>query len=241
MDLRTSESAATSAADAVVDVLQQVSGLAYVEVLDIPHRDRERPNWDITNDERAALNEAKELRAEYGVPYWEAVMLRFERRGLALPHVIVDATGHHNDALDETVHAVDERSLERLREFALVREDGGFWVLRSRIAMQDGTEQHLPMLDFRLAKSEAATETIERVLQNLGVAGVLVSTDRSYHFYGGQPIPPSELHRFLARASLFTPVVDQRWIAHQQLDGVCALRLSTREGGITPQVVRVIH
>lgn len=42
---------------------------------------------------------------------------------------------------------------------------------------------------------------------------------------------------FLGRALLFTPVVDGRWVAHQMIEGQCALRVSP---GNAQQIVPVV-
>ena len=99
--------------------------------------------------------------------------------------------------------------------------------LTSQVVTTEGKMLHLPMLDFRLPSAIDTLPVALDVLTALGAPGLLVDSGRSYHYYGNQLMTFSELARFLGRAQLLSPLVDQRWVGHQLVSGKCALRVST--------------
>lgn len=94
--------------------------------------------------------------------------------------------------------------------------------LTSRVRMSVGS-RHLPMLDFTTSDLTLAMSAAEV----LGLHGVLVASGRSFHFFGDELLEDEGLRPFLARAQLLAPIVDDRWVSHQLIDGRCALRIST--------------
>jgi hypothetical protein len=94
------------------------------------------------------------------------------------------------------------------------------------------------MLDFRIRPSDENEELAIKVLARLGTPGTLVNSGNSYHFYGDRLLRGgAALSRFLGGASLFSPFVDQRWVAHQLIEGACALRVSPGKSFAAPPLV----
>jgi hypothetical protein len=96
------------------------------------------------------------------------------------------------------------------------------------------------MLDFRIRPSIENEQLAIDILHRLKRGGTLLNSGNSYHFYGNRLLRgDQELVKFLGRASLFSPFVDQRWIAHQLIEGACALRVSPGKSFKSPpKVVR---
>ena len=111
--------------------------------------------------------------------------------------------------------------------------------LSSRVRCTDGRDLHIPMLDFRVPVAPHFQSVIEHQLGTMRVNGWLFSSGRSYHFIGATLLEGfGGLTQFLGRALLFAPIVDGRWIAHQLIEGACALRVSAgNEGQISPALV----
>jgi len=110
--------------------------------------------------------------------------------------------------------------------------------ISSRVTLRNLTVAHIPMLDFRISPSPEALATVTAVLQELNITGVVLDSGQSYHFYGASLLSAESLPIFLGRALLFTPIVDYRWIAHQLIEGACALRISP--GIDKQQVPRIV-
>jgi hypothetical protein len=82
------------------------------------------------------------------------------------------------------------------------------------------------MLDFRIRPSVENEQLAVDILTRMSTSGTLFNSGNSYHFYGDKLIDEKQLLEFLGKAALFAPFVDQRWIAHQMIEGACALRIS---------------
>ncbi len=99
--------------------------------------------------------------------------------------------------------------------------------LSSRATTTNGSEIHLHLLDLGLPDGPSVIEAIRAGLDTLGIDGALVSSGRSYHFYGLRISDWPEYATFLARAAFLSPLVDARWVLHQLLDRRGALRISS--------------
>lgn len=201
-------------------------------------------------EQRAALlavdqsiaDRARELRDTLRLPFWDGVMLTAANTN-SLPSGLLNAAAFHQSLVGK-IQRVDKESatfslLSKIADAAQVQ--GRLLVFVSEIEMVDGSAQHIPMLDFHSAFSDHATELVTDVIRTLDLTGVLLSSGKSYHFYGDQPVTPTRLRELLAKALLFGPIVDRTWIAHQLIEGRCALRISTRaDYGRPPTVVKAV-
>ena len=69
--------------------------------------------------------------------------------------------------------------------------------------------------------------------------GFLLNSGKSYHFIGTSMVAESALYGLMGRLIMFNPIVDKSWVAHQLVEGYCALRVTEKDGGI-PGVIREV-
>jgi hypothetical protein len=112
----------------------------------------------------------------------------------------------------------------------------------SEVVCRDGSLRHLPMADFHMFKSAPNQRVVEVVAQRLFPrGGVLLESGESYHGYGAELLSEAEFRRFLGKALLCAPIVDRAYLAHQLIEGRCALRLTPGGGkSSVPTVVAVL-
>jgi len=100
---------------------------------------------------------------------------------------------------------------------------------------------HIPMMDFDCQEKPENMEKIEEFLYRYAwKPGVILSSGRSYHYYGAVLIPEKEQFRFLGRCILFTGYTDERYIGHRLIDGHGTLRITGTETGIRPKTPTVV-
>lgn len=195
---------------------------------------------------------ALERRMSTHAPFWNEVLDMLHRQAGASADTldiaaarleVLKLAGYHLDlSTAATSHSFqgDEEGTRRAvaRTTAGLRA-GRILALRSRCISADaGWERHLQMLDFRLPVEPASQRVIEATLRTMGLQGWLLSSGRSYHFLGAQVMSsPQSLMAFLGRAMLYAPIVDGRWVAHQMIEGQCALRISS---GNADQIVPIL-
>lgn len=195
---------------------------------------------------RPIVEEALTLRHAYQVPFWEAILLLARREGGKILDAVLDSAVRHQSmaeyAKEITVPATMV-SPSRLREYVSELDANQVLAFSSRIQLRPGEYAHYPMLDFRIRPSEHNEELAAKVVTQIGLSGTLLNSGNSYHFYGDKPMHGERgLFEFLGRASLFVPFVDQRWIAHQMIEGACALRVSRGKSfSHAPQIVRRVE
>lgn len=185
--------------------------------------------------------EALHIRKEYKVPFWEAVLLIARRENEQALNLVLDAAIHHqpmNDAVEKINMSTGDQFAQKLREIAAGVDECRIITLSSRVTIRSSqSPAHLQMLDFRIRPSEENERLAAEILKRVGAEGILLNSGNSYHFYGYRLMPSdAELSGFLGRASLFAPFVDQRWIAHQMIEGACALRISSGKSFARPPI-----
>jgi hypothetical protein len=187
---------------------------------------------------------ADQLNREYGIPFWDA-LLSMEMKSGVLPKEYVELAILHDS------HP-DERSIELAREevsgeklSAMIAEAGTKYgiAMSSRVRLRNDEWAHIPMLDFRCEVSERNRDVVKWALAALGQrAGAIVDSGRSFHFYGFNLLKVPEWIRFVSLASLFSPVVDGRYLAHRLADGACRLRITEAPRKVAaPKVLEVFH
>ena len=88
--------------------------------------------------------------------------------------------------------------------------------------------KQLPLLDFHCPESTENDHLISDVCKQLYRGAALVfSSGESYHTLGLDPLDEQGFRDFLTRSLLFAPIVDARYVAHQLIEGACALRLNS--------------
>lgn len=183
---------------------------------------------------------------QHGLPFWLSVLLKTHDSDTDVPRGLLEAARLHRTATSpvqsETVRA-KEVTPESLQRRIDELEDNEFLAITSQVLTRKGKSMHLPLLDLSVPHSARNTELARHMLALLGIPGVLVQTSHSYHFYGTALQPDNEyLRAFLGSALLFAPITDQRWIAHQLLDGLAVLALVGRsQPRRVPTVVAAIE
>jgi hypothetical protein len=198
---------------------------------------------NLTSAERTVVERALELRRRTGLSFWDAALLELlsvpNADGLldaALSHVSL--RGHERALSWEEINA---GALERAcTEFPV--QLGSSLTLLSEVTLHDGSIGLLPMIDFHAFKSPANQRLVESVAERLFPSGsILVDSGESYHAYGNQILSQEGFIRFLGTALLFVPIVDRAYVAHQLIEGRCALRLTPGGGkSKVPTVVAVL-
>jgi hypothetical protein len=237
------KSAQPDAIEMLADVLQRNTEICGIDVFRPPVAALMQERGVLTEADFEIVERAKQLRDRLKLPFWDAAMLVCGHTdGPAPSTALFHAALHHNPSLQGRQRIVrDEFTSEFLRNVAYSVGSNEMVAVLSRVQLSNGLTKHIPMLDFHIGTSVAAVDTAQAVLNTLGLHGFLLHSGKSYHFYGDTLIEEYELVPLLARASLFGPIVDRAWIAHQIIEGACALRISPRiHYGGPPRLARRI-
>jgi hypothetical protein len=181
----------------------------------------------LTADEIAIVEKATALRSSSRLPFWESLMLSCFGEPRDLTRLLREATFHQSHADSLLRISRDEVLAGRLAELMGKQPVGYHLSILSRIELSGQETKQLPLLDFHCPESVENDELVSKVCKELYRTTTLVfSSGESYHALGLDLLDDHALRDFLARSLLFAPIVDARYIAHQLLEGACALRLS---------------
>lgn len=113
----------------------------------------------------------------------------------------------------------------------------------SRVQLLDGAEAQLPLLDFQCKMSDENAAALLDAMKLMGqTRGALLTSGRSYHYYGFDPMTLANWRRFMARSVLLAPLVDARYLAHCLVEDLACFRIDARPNQhMEPAVVAVLE
>lgn len=202
----------------------------------------ERLHNALTEEEKRLRDSATQICHDNAIPFWDA-LLGISMTKDNFPERFLDVAFSHTGELPAKSFCLrrEEVSVESVASMTRELPDGCGLAVSSRV-LGEGQHKifHIPMLDFRCPTSAANVGAILRMLRLLGHEhGVLAESGRSYHYYGVKLLSPSEWQEFMARALLFAPITDPRYIAHRLIDGECRLKVVDSKEGMMPRISNV--
>ena len=177
-------------------------------------------------DEQDMFEMAIELKKEYGLPFWNGIMLSsFDN-----PHYskkILNQSLRHNSIVDLCY-------ISRERIHSSLNPSFAFC---SKVKMSNGSIKHIPQLDFHISPSPQNLRVVCDVCQLLNIGpGWILDSGESYHFIGRTPVSWERIKKILYTAIVFNPIIDTIWISHQLREGCCSLRIGEKRG-VYPTVI----
>lgn len=221
--------------DIIKTIYTQNPDIASFKVIEYqPQKDIKKDLSDRwTQCDESVFQNALNLRREHQIPFWNAIMAscinnkEWSRNCLS-------ASLRHNP-----IRLIAEIASSKLELLPAIEADGDRKSINSEVTMKDGSVKHIPMLDFHIPYGDDSTEVVKEICNLLGIHGYVLSSGRSYHFIGTELVDFSGMVKFLSKALLFTPIVDEIWIAHQLQDGSCSLRYGVKHGVVPTVICRV--
>ncbi len=213
------------------DMLQSLGAVTSLCLVELPGASPMQHRLDDRAAVEPLLDRVRDLRSVYRIPFWAAVMLLVGDEAPDVRESVLNAALFHQASADAgrvTEVRNDGRLQRRMQELVADVPTGRFVALRSGVVIEGTQVAHIPMLDFRWEPTDANLSITAETVRALGLGGWIFDSGRSFHFYGDRLLPTSHaLSAFLGKALLLMPIVDQRWIAHQLIEGGCALRISS--------------
>lgn len=177
-----------------------------------------------TGREENVYNNALQLKANYSIPFWNGIMLS-NINNPQWSESCLSASFRHNP-----VHFVADVPVNRIETLKTITVEGDRKSINSHVMTTEGKVKHIPMLDFHIPVNTVNTGIVKYICKIIGQDGYILNSGRSYHFIGKTLFSHENMIKFLGQALLFTPIVDEIWIAHQLQDGSCSLRFGEKNG-----------
>ena len=188
--------------------------------------------------EQEIIDTALGIRSEVKIPFWEAIFAACLRAGKCSDSLL-DAALFHNGFGDLTTIATKRLELNGLKD--IVASGQNNIGLASRVELADVPAHHLAMMDFHCSVTVKNIEMVTSICRRLMPNGfLLLDSGDSYHACGIVLLTAEERLEFLSKSLFFAPIVDSAYIAHQLMQPMSSIRIST--GGSRtkcPEVLRV--
>ena len=99
--------------------------------------------------------------------------------------------------------------------------------LTSKVKLEEGQVQHIPMVDFMCPCSDQGPQRVVDTLSVLGEReGFIVESGKSYHYWGIHLLSEEEWRNFMRRRQT-QEIIGYDWPFSQLQDGFSVLRIST--------------
>jgi hypothetical protein len=180
----------------------------------------------IDGPEQILIERALAIRSDLGLPFWDSLLLYVSTHSAKAQQLLKRATLHNPQHLDALQIHRDDCTESRLLKIIEALPSGRMLAISSRMLTKQNVFLHLPMLDFHCPASPENDTLVRLVVAEIGLEGYIARSGRSYHFYGNKLVDEQSLIAILAKALLFSPIIDRAWIAHQLLERACGLRIS---------------
>ena len=215
--------------DSIVLNRDDVSELSIIKLGESKDLKADSPFWSLTDDR--IFQRALSLRKDLGIPFWSAIMTSMVSLNKFSENCLNQISRHNPNEIIQTIKAEDFINTK-------VGEKQG---INSKVIMKDGSVRHIPMLDFRVRCTDENTVIVKYICKQLlpNNHGFILVSGNSYHLIGNVLMYYDELVVFLGKALLYSPIVDDIWIAHQLIEGSCTLRLS-RKHGVYPTLIEEV-
>jgi hypothetical protein len=182
---------------------------------------------------REVFQKAQDLRDLSGndLPYWESIIV--SSWSTTKLDMLVDQALRHDFTREANTRfeiRANELTSERIRQASASLAPGWVLALCSKCEARDGSQWHIPMMDFRCAPTPMNLQRTQIALKQLGqTRGAILESGRSYHYYGFELQNRDQWLEFMARSLLLAPFVDARFVAHRLLEGTSVLRITATE------------
>lgn len=183
-----------------------------------------------SDNDSTHYRQALDMRSRINLPFWNSIMLSMINSGSLSANCLSGASLHN------PITEICNLPPHRLNTIHSINFPAGRKAVNSVVTLADGRQMHIPMLDFHIEISPANTCLITKICSFLNQQGYILNSGKSYHFIGTALLTTDALNRFLGKALLFTPAVDEIWIAHQLQEQSCTLRFGEKHGMI-PTVI----
>jgi hypothetical protein len=186
--------------------------------------------------DNAHFGDAMALRNRYSLPFWDSIMLSFYDKKHISKKILSSVLYHskRNKVGIPRQYILDDE----LKEILSL---GINYAVNSRVITGGTKKYHIPLLDFKIPESKENQIVVENVLSLLSLnSGYILVSGKSYHFIGSSLITEDELISLLAKAILFSPIIDKNWLAHQLIDRSCSLRFTSKYG-ILPRLIKICN
>lgn len=188
---------------------------------------------ELSETDKELVAAAIDIRNKFRLPFWDSLMLStFDKENVS-PEVLSNAM-LHNPNRDK----IKTRDINGIRELLMAKPHENL-SLNSEVYFKNNVIKHFFLLDFHVFPSANNLIIVSDILDILDLHGYILNSGESYHFLSDSFFEVDSLIDLLAKSMLFSPIVDNRWIAHQMIERSCSLRVGEKHS-IAPTVIKKI-
>lgn len=220
--------------DVLGKILDLNPGIQELNFVELKESRLLQQSMEATAKEKKQIELAMDIRARYHFTFWDCLCSTFiNNRGYSKR--LLGCIFHHNYnddviSIPRGQYSHIDQHLDGEKKYAIL----------SRVIFVDRQVYHLPLIDFHCNSTGENVQLAEDLIGIMEIGpGYLLDSGESFHFIGTQLISAMEFGPYLGKLIMYSPIIDKSWIAHQLVEGSCALRV-TQKKEVLPTVIKGI-
>lgn len=225
------------------EIVRSCPKISKVQVVPYSYSDNIQNRIELDNQLKAMFSEAMSIRQDLRLPFWDACMTTLSTGKFSVPNDFFCEVGRHISHHGKEIVFDREELLDCKVQAYLSGTEKHLICVLSEVILKDDQKLNLPLIDFHCSINPGNQIIVSQICKFLFPKGyVVLESDSSYHCYGLLLVSKEVLIQLLAKALLFSPIIDRAYIAHQLLEKRCSLRISGKsEKYSAPKVVEVFQ
>lgn len=187
---------------------------------------------ELTTSESKCIDRIVNTKKESGRSFWETYLEEVIDTKSIEKRIFASALRHNENGIYKHVLARDVLSFVK----SCIDKNVA---LNSLVILSDGSEMHIPLLDFKIPVASGNVFIVKEALKKLKLTGFILDSGKSFHFVGNKLISKSALIELLARFTLLYPISDKSWAAHQIIEQSASLRITPKNGAL-PSIIDIV-
>lgn len=232
-----------SAAELIIEIANFAKDIQLVTLATFTGLPRLEERIKIGPGTTDVMRVAENLRSVVNSSYWSSLLIAKLSSAAKEYRLLAEAIYHDKKSTQDREFKIPTRSLSVEKLDGLIGDlrDDSALAIHSKVKVKGGATRHLPMMDFSCKPTPQSLRIVTKALKLMGQEkGAVVSSGKSFHYFGFQILTEIGWREFLGRCLLLSPITDSRYIGHRLIDGSCSLRISPNHTYGVPKVVDII-
>ena len=217
-----------------IDIIQQLLSQEDIASIRFAKFDKShyiQDNPSISKVSLKVIDNALEIKKLFDLPFWSAVNIANCQLS-DWSQELIALSDHHNES-----YYFEVSDINTVKDISLDPNLG----INSRVILASGEVRHIPMLDFHIKHFEHSLDLVRLICRQLNQrSGYILDSGASYHYVGNELLNEDAFISFLAHSLLFSPIVDNRWVAHQLLERSATLRVG-KKNDVFPLIIESLN
>lgn len=203
-----------------------IDGLKAIALICYPQPPSIQERGELTESELKIAEEVAIIRKSLWFSYLEILLERVVKNNYVSKGLLNSINYHQEHPKSRKWVNIKELKSNNFIEIEKYCRKSTQLALCSRVATESNIPMHIPLLDFHVEKTPFSLDMVIKITKILfGDEFIVLATNRSFHSIGLTLVDDHRFKYILSNSLLFTPIIDNAYVAHQLMETEATLRI----------------